>query len=520
MRTVTPLLALALLATTIASAPTPTHALTEAQFITKVLAQDKLLEEAQIGLDIKQIELDASRESYGNWRADLTATTAYNRRRNKEIHTEKDTNFLTTSPYDRDIKSSPRRVSLNLSKRFFSHRTTLSFGVTRSKATIRTVRFDRNVTSSSRCRSGNPNPTDICDTPQTLLDRQYEGGYRTTAYAQATYPLLKRDSNAAALKTYLRNIHDLNDQRLSFLETKEDFLHDFLEDFLIWLFHHRSRQIHTQLLQSLRALQPDSQTDSPASNRPARAFLASVIAQTENAREDAQIQLQAITDRLAVLLDDPTIPHQTPRFNLNKRVFLLPSTTDPRTYLAQYSRDLQRIQIDMQLNQLEITYQKNRRLPTLDLTLRVDQDYDRTGTATLTYRDDTTDYSALLEFAYPLGGSIATETDLAKRALGIRRLQITYAERLERISGDLQRLTRLLDFDEQRLLDAITAAAQSTRLQRQQYTQNPQNATNLRDLIQALRDERNARLEHLDNLIDYHINTLEYDNLLDRLITE
>ena len=49
----------------------PCLAITETQFIQKVLAQDKLLEEAQIGLDIKQIELDASRDNYQNWKATI-----------------------------------------------------------------------------------------------------------------------------------------------------------------------------------------------------------------------------------------------------------------------------------------------------------------------------------------------------------------------------------------------------------------------------------------------------------------
>ena len=51
----------------------PCLAITEAQFIQKVLAQDKLLEEAQIGLDIKQIELDASRDNYQNWKATISS---------------------------------------------------------------------------------------------------------------------------------------------------------------------------------------------------------------------------------------------------------------------------------------------------------------------------------------------------------------------------------------------------------------------------------------------------------------
>ena len=345
-------------------------------------------------------------------------------------------------------------------------------------------------------------------------------GYTTSHYAQFIYPLLKHNGNAESFKTYKRNIQDLEDQKLGFMEIKEDFLNDRLKDYLAWLLYHRRVVINDDLLLALRGLHAGSETEL--------ALLNSVIAQTENDRREAEIQKQSMVERLAVLLDDPNLIMQTPYFDLSKRAKLIEGNA--RDYLAKNSRALKRIDIDKKLNSLETDYHKNRLLPSLNLVLRAEKLLDKAGTAATTYDDDTTSYQALLEFSYPLGGSVSTKAELAKRALGTRRLQIIYAERMESIAGDLQRLTRLLDFDEQRLLDAIAAARQSTHLEQQKYLQRdasplqnecsvtPACASSIRDLVQAYRDERGAKLLHIENLVAYQMRSIEYDNLLDRVL--
>ena len=483
--------------------PAPALAITEAQFIDKVLARDKLLEEAQIGLDIKQIELDASRDNYANWKAELSVDVGYERTHDKQTHTARSTGALTTSPYIRDHKDTPREVSLDFKKRFLSNPSSFSFGIARSKDTYRNTRYDRDF--SARCGKKTQRASDKCEVKQVYEDQQRYGGYVSTYYAQLKYPLLRHDSNAESLKAYHRNVYDLQDQKLSFLETREDFLNDRLDDYLAWVLSHRRVEINAELLSALRRQQPADETET--------ALLASVIAQTENARHDAEIQRQSVVDRLAVLLDDASLISQVPRFDLHKRVDLV--SDNVRTYLTRHSRALKRINIDMRLNQLEIAHHRNRLLPSLNLILRGEKEFDQVGTATVQYDDDTTDYRASLEFSYPLGGSITTNAELAKRALTARRLEIGYAERMERIQGDLQRLASLLNFDEGRLVDAINAAKRSTQLEQEKYQQGD---ASLRDLVQAQRDQRDAKLDHLENLVEYQLNRIQYDNLLDRML--
>ncbi len=461
----------------------PAFAISEAQFIEKVLAQDKLLEEAQIGLDIKQIELDTSRNNYANWKAELSASAAYNRVNDKQLHYKKSNGALSTSPYSRINKDTPRNIGLDFSKRFLSNPASVSFGLERGSEENRLTRY----------KAGN------------FYNAPRYGGYTSNYYAQIKYPLLKHDGNAESLKTYHRDIYDLRDQQLSFLETKEDFLTARLDDYLSWILYHRRVQINQELLRELRRLQPSDEAEG--------ALLDSIIAKTENFKRDAQIQMQSVVERLAILLDDATLIRETPVFNLQKRVRLL--SENARDYLANNSRTLARINLDMKLNEIEIDYQENRLLPSLNLTLRAEKEYDRAGTMTLDYDDDTTKYAARLEFSYPLGGSITTKSELAKRSLTTRRLEIIYAERMENIEGDLQRLRSLLDFNEQRLQDAIDAAEQSTRLEQQKYDQTHES---IRDLVQAHRDTLAAKLDHIDRIIEYQMHSMEYDNLLDRII--
>ncbi|MDD9858424.1 MAG: hypothetical protein OXU96_10330, partial [Gammaproteobacteria bacterium] len=85
--------------------PGPAAAITEAQFIDKVLAHDKLLEEAQIGLDIKRIERDASRDNYADWKANLSLDLGYRYR-------DLDRDNGTTSDYTSQTRKFERQAGL------------------------------------------------------------------------------------------------------------------------------------------------------------------------------------------------------------------------------------------------------------------------------------------------------------------------------------------------------------------------------------------------------------------------
>lgn len=467
----------------------PASAITESAFVEKVLAQDKLLEEAEIGLEIKQIELDASRDNYDDWHFELSADAGYDRTNDRQLRYKRSDGSISLSTHSRVSKDADYSVALDVDKRFLSNPSSVSFGLSRDYVQVRNLRYGYDRTD------------------KIFEDRgeQRYGGYTSNAYVEYDYPLLKHDGNAESLKSFRRNIYDLQDQKLSYLETKENFLSARLEDYLLWIFYHRRVNIHNDLLLALRLLTPADDAEA--------ALLSSIIAQTEKAKRDDDNRRRAVVERLAVLLDDAALINEVPTFDLQQRAKLL--TVSASDYFARHSRVLKRIEIDMQLNDLEVNYQRNRLLPSLDLTVRLDKELDAAGTSSLIYDDDTTDFKASLEFLYPLGGGISTKAELAKRALAQRRLEIIYAERLENLEGDLQRLTRLLELPPENIVSAVNAAKQSTRLENEKYQQT---RAGIRDLVQAHRDERTAKLEHIDTLIDYQMDRIAYDNLLDRMV--
>ena len=464
----------------------PCLAITEAQFIQKVLAQDKLLEEAQIGLDIKQIELDASRDNYQNWKATISFDTSYNYR-------DRDRNTASTRDYTSQTRKYPKELGLDIDKRFLSHPGSLQLGISR------------------RQEQGTEEETDVPTKTQAskgrgdILISHPVREYETDHYIQFRYPLLKRDSNATSLKTHHRDIIDLQRQKLSFFETKEDFLEDRLQDYLSWVYLQKQDRIEQEFLRQLRQLQPEDEAGA--------ALLKSTIYQTENDNSDTRIRLQAIKEKLAVLLDDKSIVMETAEFDLQKRAHLVGGNVPD--YLHATNRDLQRITLNIDLSRLEIAHFQNQRLPELDITLRAEQNSHRGNTQTSDINDDRINYLANLEFSYPLGGNITNRTNLEKSLLGVRRLEISYQDKLQDLLADIQLLNIRLTLDENQLLDAIDAATQSAQIE---YENHQSGQTSFRDLLQAYHEVRIAKLDHIENVIDYQTNSLGYDNLLDRII--
>ncbi len=456
--------------------PAPAFAITETQFVERVLAQDQLLEEAQIGLDIKQIELDSSRDNYQNWKASLSAELDY---RYQDLGRHTNSNYA----YTKKAQHYPQKIELRFEKRFLSNPGSLQIGVSRRRDRTSEVRYKKYQHNSDH---------DL-------------GGGETGQYIVFNYPLLKHDSNAASLKTYHRNILDLKRQKLLFYEIKEDFLSDRLTDYLSWVLYQQQVSINQEFLNKLQHLQPKDEQET--------ALLKSVVYQIENHNLDTQSRLQAIKQKLSVLLADQTILTEIAEFDLHRRIQLIEQALPD--YLQAHNRTLHRISLDSELKQIDIAYYKNQNLPILDVTAKLESNQSNRNSRTSTYDDDTMHYAVGLEFNYPLGGNIAHQANLRKSLLGVRKLEISYQDKQQDIVADIQLLAALLTLDEDRLLDAIDAAAQSSRIEYENYQLGQ---TSLRNLLQAYKDERVAKLAHIDIVAAYQMNSIKYNNLADRTI--
>ena len=456
----------------------PAFAITEAQFIEKVLAQDQLLEEAQIGLDIKQIELDASRDNYQNWKSVLYFDADY---RYQDIHRETTSKYT----YTKNREQYPKEIGVSLEKRFLSNPGSLDLGISRSRDKDTVIRYKK-----------------LVHQPKSDYHTKKD---TTEGYIRYTYPLLKHDSNAASLKTHHRDIIDLKRQKLLFYETNEDFLDDRLTDYLSWVLYQRRDFIDREFLDKFQRLDAKDEAEI--------ALLKTTVYQIEADNSDTRTRLRAIREKLSSLLKDRTILTETAQFDLHKRADLVANNLPG--YLETRNRTLERINLNIALSQIEIEYYQNQNLPTLDLDLEARRTLSQGNTSSSVYEDDKTNYMIGLEFRYPLGGNISTRANLKKSRLGVRKLEISYQEKLQDILADIRLLDTLLTWDEAQMLEAIEAAAQSTAIEYQNYQSGQ---TSFRDLLQAYKDERIARLDHSEYLIDYQTNRIEYDNLLDRII--
>ena len=462
----------------------PVFAINEAQFIDKVLAQDHLLEEAQIGLQIKRLELDASRDNYANWKAELSAEVGY-----REVDYDRDT--TSTSNYNHKTVGKPIDVDLAIEKRFLSNPGSLKVGVDYGEDRNYHIRYIQKPKGSSP---------------------KYHSEYgltnsATRKYVKYSFPLLKHDGNAVSLKSYRRNILDLKRQKLSFFETKEDFLSERLEDYLSWLLYHRYGEVDRATIKQLTSLSP--QDDSEAD------LLQSAMLNIQGEQTDNENKLRSARQRLAVLLNDASLETDSPQFDLMQRADMVEKNLTK--YLRTNNRDLKSIAHNIELSELEIAYYQNRELPTLDWDIEVERTDQHGESSSTIYDEDRWDYSTTLEFRIPLGGNVLTKSYLTRYELGVRKLEISYAEKLQDLIADIQSLHALLAIDDESLRNAVAAAARSANNARQQHREG---AVSLRDYLQALLDEREARHERIERLVAYQKNRLEYDNLLDRMIGE
>ncbi len=189
-------------------------ALTEQEFIDKVLSRDTHFEKDKIYVAIKQIELDASKHSYVHWNTNLTASLS-----NSYYDINKDT--TSTSVYEKYRLKDTKSIGLTTQRKFLSNPSSLTLSVKRSIPNINIERYRQ-----ERPYTGNNAKYNV-----TTFDNTYAFSYK--------YPLLKHDNNATSLKSYRRNILDLKREELDFHDAQEGFLVDRLEQYIDWNFYQK-----------------------------------------------------------------------------------------------------------------------------------------------------------------------------------------------------------------------------------------------------------------------------------------
>ncbi len=463
------------------------QALTRVQFTEMVLdalTTEWSFETSRIDVEIKRLELDSSRENYVGWKLNLVGEYGYDGwSRNRTTD--------STTTFTHYQSSTDRKVALVASKRFLWNPSSLSMSLNRSLP-------------SDRKRDTHPPNTRRSNTTYSAY---VEDEATTALTARWKLPLLKHDGNASSLKTYRRNVLDMQDRQISFAEEQEAFLADRLEEFYRWARYQietESSRSYLAILASFEAREDDEENKFELSRLDAQKNLA----EQEN-------QLERIKKGLAVLLQNDALTNERVEVDLSASGDLVHNL---RHYLLHNSRVLQRIEIDKRLEQIDIAYYRNRNRPKLDLVISAAHELERKKTKANHIADERTDYGAALLFEYPLFGSVTDRADLTKSKLQLRRIEINYQDRMRRLLADLEALTGSLPRSERTLAGYAELMASSRQNRRDEHERYRNGASDQSRLIEALDREFSVRSDYLSAAIDYQIDRLDYDNLLDRLL--
>ncbi len=454
-------------------------ALRESEFIQKVLKYNKYLKKDQIYVDIKQIELDSSRDNYQNWEFEFSAQLD-----NSYYDINKDT--TSGSIYEKNRLNNKQAIKVETQKRFLNNPSSFSASIARSVPEKNIIRYRQD------------------DYHSNYVVNTYDTAYKISY----KYPLLKYDTNAESLKTYHRNILDLTREKLDFLDAKEGFLVERLEEYLLWLLYQQRELTYKEYLTKIQNIK--------IINNKNNIVLNSAIFRAKADISGNNSKLQAQRKSLAINLNDNNILKETPVIDKQKRTIII--NKDLSSYVINNNRSLLKLAIDKKLKQIDIKYYNNQNLPKLDLSIALYKNSNQGNTLTTEYDNDGINYTSSIVFSMPLGSDISNQADLEIAQLNLEKLIIDYDEKLQDILSEAESLNTELKLNIKTLAQypSITKSTlQNTKLQEQYYA-NGKNK--LKDLIDAYKDSRDVNLEYIDYVISYQQNILEYNDILDRLI--
>lgn len=199
----------------------------------------------------------------------------------------------------------------------------------------------------------------------------------------------------------------------------------------------------------------------------------------------------------------------------HKHTNIIKNTT---AYLKNNARDLQKIVINQLLKKTNIKHYQNQNLAKLDFYLNLDQEVTDSNTKTTESESDKKIYTTSLVFEYPLFGNITNQTDLEINQLGLRKLKISYKDKLQDLTAKAQSLNISLISNQKTLnqhLKLIHANQQQMQIVLNNYTHKNDK---IKNLIDILNEQKQSQLDYIDAGSAYQINIINYNNLLDRLI--
>ncbi|WXU00328.1 MAG: hypothetical protein Ctma_1041 [Catillopecten margaritatus gill symbiont] len=457
-------------------------ALTEKAFINKVLSQDTHFEKDQIYVAIKKVELEASKQNYVGWNTNLTMSLS-----NNYYDMDKETD--SKSIYEKHRRKNSKSVGLSAEKRFLSNPSSLTLSAKRSIPDTDTIRYKRD-----ELYTGSNAKYSI-----TTFDNNYTIKYK--------YPLLKHDGNASSLKTYYRDILDLEREKLDFGDAQEKFLVDRLKQYIDWNFYQKNADIYQNYKQSLTMIKGSKAKD--------RSIIKIAILRANQDALGNDSKLQSLKKELVSALNDTSLWSQSPEIDVNKNPKIVSNLTH---YLRQNVRTLLKQDIDRRLKEIDLKHHKNQSLSKLDFSISAERNDNKGNTMSAIYDNKSILYTAGIDFSMPIGADVNSQKDIQVAQLNLRKLNIDYDNKLHDILSGVQALIVGLhlarkSLDEHQKL--ITNIEKEVKLIRKDYLAQ---AATVKMLVYAYQEKRDVDLGYIQASTNYQKSLLEYNAKLDSVL--
>ena len=457
--------------------------ITREQFLlvlTDALEHDWDFETDRIDVEIKRVELDSSKRKYSGFKLDLELS--------HEIENwERWRTTTSNSPYTRKQWHETSAYKIITSKQFLNNPSKLSLSF---KRTTPWNQYERYKST-------------------TFYDNYQTQDYESYIEIEWKIPLMRHTNSASDLKSYRRNLLDLKDQKIAYLENQEAFVYERLNEFYEVALMQEQLRLINRYIQQIESI-PLVDTEHALSVK-------RTIFDFQNNYDAILKNKNALTKELSLRLDYPEFIHQ-------KIISEFQSSFQPvknlRNYLKKHNRALRKIEIDRHLKAIDIAYYENQTQPDFDLYLNASHLSDNGNTLSTEFDDTRNDYGVAIEFKLPIIGHQSSKTSLAIAKLNLQKIDYKYERKYKDLFAEIESI-------EQSLQQAITninsyiSFIQSSINNRIQEAENYQEHTSsIQDYIQAIENEFEAYHSQLKAKVEFQKELLKYDNLLDRLLVE
>ena len=455
-------------------------AYTQDDFVLQLLSSHDFFEKERIGVQIKRIEMNGDRDHYANWGWDFGAELGRTHK-NKLKH-----DYTSSTDYARKTTQQVRKISSDLSKKFFSNGSELTFSFDRSLPIKDEEMHDKN---------------------------DYQKDKNTTEYLNDmsvswSLPLLKNKNGIIDQKTYDMAVLDYEDERLVLAEAQEDFIEDKMSEFIDWVAYKWKIKVVDN---SLLTLLESQEYATKVSLRDADTF-ARAIDKNKRLLLSFRSKLKAQNILLLGSIDTLDFANNPPTLEQNFQVNLVKNIELHSQYKV---RDLMRIKLEMLKNDRYISSYKNEKMADLDFTISASRD-DNKGNYTSYSKSSEIQYEAKLIFSYSLSGDIGNQVYLDKYQLKTRQLELKFNSKLNDIASSANKVDT--DIKQGRVQLALIEQQLKLFKLNEEFKLYLKGDGEARFVIAEQNDYQDLLLERIAVLIDLYTNKLMYDSLLDRLL--